>query len=50
VSFDAALMLEFGRHHLDAIMRASAFTRSSMSCVTVGLVDDVEKNRIERHR
>jgi hypothetical protein len=31
-------------------MRASAFPRSSMSRVTVGLVDDVEKNRIERRR
>ena len=48
VPLDSALMFKLGRHDSDAIMRASAFARARMSRVKIGLVDDVEKNGIER--
>jgi hypothetical protein len=50
VPLDAALTFELGRHHPDAIVRAPAFARARMSRVTVGLIDNVEKNGIERRR
>jgi hypothetical protein len=50
VARDAALMFELGRHHPDAIVRAPAFTRARVSRVKMGLVDDIEKNGIERRR
>jgi len=50
VPLDSATTVKLGGHHADAIMRASAFARARMSCVTIGLVDDVEKNGIERRR
>jgi hypothetical protein len=48
VPLDSATTVELGRHHPDAIMRAPALARARMSRVMIGLVDDVEKNRIER--
>jgi hypothetical protein len=48
VSLDSAMTVKLGGHHPDAIMRAPAFARASVSRVTVGLVDDVEKNGVER--
>ena len=50
VPLDSATTVKLGRHYPDAIMRAPAFARARMSCVTIGLVDDVEENGIERRR
>ena len=50
VPLDPATTVKLGGHHPDAIMRASAFACARMSRVTIGLVDDVEKNGIERRR
>ena len=47
---NSATTLKLGRDHADAIMRASAFACARMAGVTFGLVDDVEKNGIERRR
>ena len=50
VPLDSATAVKLGRHHPDAIMRASAFACARMPRVTIGFVDDVEKNGIERRR
>ena len=47
---NSATTFELGGHHPDAIMRAPAFARARMSRVKMGLVDDVEKNGIERRQ
>ena len=50
VSLDSAMTIKLCGHHPDAIMRASAFARARMSRVQMGLVDDVQKNGIERRQ
>jgi hypothetical protein len=50
VALDSAMTVKLGGHYPDAIMRAPAFARARMSRVMIGLVDDVEKNGMERRR
>ena len=50
VSLDSAMTIKLCGHHPDAIMRAPALARARMSRVMIGLVDDVEKNGIERRQ
>jgi hypothetical protein len=50
VPLDSATMFKLGGHDTDAIMRASALARARVPGVTIGLVDDVENNGIERRR
>lgn len=50
VALDPALTFESSRHYPNAIMRAPAVARARVAGMTVGLVDDVEKNGIERRR
>ena len=47
---DPAPPLESRRHDPDPIMRAPALARSRVSRMAVGLIDDVEGDRIERRR
>ena len=45
---DPAATLELRRYDPDPIMRAPVVARSRVSRMTVGLIDDVEGDRIER--